>query len=178
MRFLRRQLGARGEDSTTRGFARELEVHYSKLHSWERRGNFPRGGLEELATAFARLPIIKERGLDPAKIANWAYTGDGPPPISATQPRPVGPELPHAGAPSARAGATEKTPSGGVVIDQRTPIPWRMLHSLAELGKKARDTGNAGEEDALREEFIQLVRTLGIPADQPRSPTDSEENNP
>jgi len=168
MRFLRRQLGARGEDTASRAFAREMEVHYAKLHAWERRGNFPRGGLEELTAAFARVPAVKDRRLDPAKIAAWAYSGDGPPPISAPDTYSARASTPSAARPAASSSSTT-TPSGGVFVDQKTPVPWRALLSLVQQGKNARDAGDLNEEAAVRQELLQLMKTFGVTDDQLRS---------
>ncbi|HZU97015.1 MAG TPA: hypothetical protein VFF73_10000, partial [Planctomycetota bacterium] len=125
MQALRRALGRKGEETSMRGFARELGMSPQGYRYWENPGSYP--GHSKLANALANVAAIKERKLDPARLAVWLETGEGPEPWLAKATTAVL-------SPSTPSAVDLKNPlAASGDIDHRTP--WRVLITLADLAK-------------------------------------------
>lgn len=153
MTKLRKALGRRGDETTMRGFAKELGMSPQGYRYWEKPGSYP--GHSKLANALSNVAAIKQGGLDPSRLAIWLETGQGEPPWLATVGATTGSSQPL-------------TPSGvdlrGVPVgdlDHRTP--WRLLVTLADLAQHGK-----------QEEIKNLLGILG-PVAQNVLKTDSGE---
>jgi hypothetical protein len=125
MQAVRRALGRRGDETSMRGFARELGMSPQGYRYWENPGSYP--GHSKLTNALANVASVKARGLDAGRLAVWLETGEGPEPwlaAPATQPA--------SGATSPASGVDLKGALSGEV-DHRTP--WKVIVALANLSK-------------------------------------------
>src|SRR5579872_7140502 len=125
MQALRKALGRNGDETSMRGFARELGMSPQGYRYWENPGSYP--GHSKLANALANVAAVKARGLDPARLAVWLETGEGEEPwlTKASKTSAAATSTPSPGADIGAAIAGE--------IDQRTP--WKVIVALANLSK-------------------------------------------
>lgn len=136
---VRESLGSRGAFTSVRQFARDLSIDYNRYRRWESPGKPPWGGHETLTVVLR--PVCEARGLDPAKVAAWALTGEGDPPLG---PAPAGAEV-----------RTHRTPAHGTAI---TP-------SIAQQHHAARSDHVAISLVEYRD-LIERVRQAEARADQ------------
>ena len=73
MTALRKALGRRGDETTMRGFAKELTMSPQGYRYWEKPGSYP--GHTKLANALANVAGVRDRKLDPSRLAIWLETG-------------------------------------------------------------------------------------------------------
>src|SRR5579872_3417763 len=126
MQALRKALGRNGDETSMRGFARELGMSPQGYRYWENPGSYP--GHSKLANALGNVAAVKARGLDPARLAVWLETGEGEEPWLASSAKKTG-----ASAPSAvSASSGLRAPLSGD-IDHKTP--WKILITLADLAQ-------------------------------------------
>lgn len=112
MEVVRRCLGSKGEVTSVRQFARDLKINHERYRKWERPGRPPWGGHDELVEVLE--PIAKKHGLDGRKLAAWAFTGEGDPPVG-----PSGTSSPRSSVVSLQAYREHTTPPTGTVIATR-----------------------------------------------------------
>jgi transcriptional regulator with XRE-family HTH domain len=120
MQALRKALGRRGEETTMRGFAKELGMNPQGYRYWEKPGSYP--GHSKLAYAIANVASVKQRKLDPSRLAVWLETGQGDPPWL----EPV---------PAVTASSTAIDLKNVAVGDVDHRTPWRLLVTLADLAQ-------------------------------------------
>ena len=126
MTSLRRALGRRGDETTMRGFAKELGMSPQGYRYWEKPGSYP--GHSKLANALANVASIKQRKLDPSRLAIWLETGQGEAPWLASATPASGNALTPSGIDLKGVGTSD--------LDHRTP--WRMLITLADLAQRGK----------------------------------------
>jgi transcriptional regulator with XRE-family HTH domain len=130
---LRLALGSKGKGTTMRGFAKELGASPQAYRYWEKPGSYP--GHSKLAGALERVAGVRERKLDPSRLAVWLETGEGVAPWLV--PSGSG-NFTNAPTPT----ATDLRNVGSQDLDHRTP--WRMLVTLADLAR-------AGKQDEIKD---------------------------
>jgi transcriptional regulator with XRE-family HTH domain len=121
MQALRKALGRRGDETSMRGFARELGMSPQGYRYWENPGSYP--GHSKLTNALASVASVKARGLDPGRLAIWLETGEGPEPWLASSTQPTSGGTSSVDIKSAISGE----------IDHRTP--WKVIVALRDLTK-------------------------------------------
>ncbi len=131
MTALSKALGRRGDETTMRGFAKELTMSPQGYRYWEKPGSYP--GHTKLANALANVAGVQSRKLDPSRLAIWLETGQGEAPWLAPASAPT--PGPHALSSSTPSSGVDLKSVGGD-LDHRTP--WRLIITLNDLVRSGR----------------------------------------